>query len=473
MFILQTGESISTLFFEWLRTVFSYLSQSPVGFFFAVIGFILILFSQINASISNFKYEHRRNGHVFLGIGCVVFIAGLIIISHDYLRLQANVPRIFSSGENIELAYEYALFKESSSSRKEAEIHYKDVLGDFEEFSSYGRPEFNYFKAKIAFRYASMLLKDGNYEKASQLFNEAFLLYKNFSDEFETVALSDTMKSSSDFRFDVKKAYEALYLNANSNQLRAMSSRDELRRNEFLENSKILIEEILRQETIADQKFRSRVWYSRGEILEVTGENGHRDSYIFSYILDESNEQAIEKLRQMELFDEVGSLKLSAQEINDLEDRSAFVVFLETGGLEVEIKPPNLDEAIQEAGNIELNPFFPIHYPMNSCGDPKPSDSSIYPWALNPVYVLYPENELLKIKVNYCADAFFSKKENKIQVASFSDSERGHYFDQFLKFELGESIVETGATHVYCTINSKEPVILGLDEPIEEVCRKN
>jgi hypothetical protein len=462
MVILQVSNPILNSLEELALSVLDIIKPNPPGGLLIVIGFVLVIAAQINVKLFNFGYEHRRNGIIITLLGVILFVAGIIMLTQSHYR----VPSVFDANSNIETAYEYGLGKEYYSSSKEMESYYESVIRRFEDSKGFDEEKFKYYKAKVAYEYASFLFENEDYAKAAQYFQEAFLLYKSSRESFENRSPLDQMKAKSDFRFDKTKAYEALYLSALSNKTRAMRFREEVERDEFLKKSKEQIENILNEESIVDSSFRSRVWFSRGEIQEAMRDEKYRESYIFSYLSDKNNQEAIEKLSQLGFFDADGQLVVSGEEIEKMISSSEVPFLLSVGGEDEQISSSN----DSQDNDIEFNPFSSAVFPIITCGDSKPVDPFAYPWKLNPVYALYPEEDLLKIKVTYCTDAFFSSREGKIQVASFSNSEKGHYFDEFLKNELGEELVETGATHVYCTIDSKVPIILEPGQAVEEVC---
>lgn len=469
MFLLQAGDPVTSLLQEWAVLVLNHLIASPLGSLFTIVGFALIIFSQINVTASKiFGYEHRGNGLVIMLMGFFTLALGLSMIFYNNYRTQSYVPNLLNSEDSIQSAYISVLAKELYSQPKEMEGHYENILRQLENLEGEDESDVKYFKAKIAYLYASTLRKNKKYSRASEFFTIAFVLYESNKTVFDQKSLSDTIRFKDDFRFDDNKAYDALYGSAYSNMLRANTFRNKNSQIEFLHKAKAQIDKILEENLNGDASFRARVWLSKGEIHEKMGISGHEKFYVYSYLNDNAYEPAVEQMRRLDAFDVAGELKFTVEEIDTLISSSPVPVFTAVGGSDF-IEVPEADMSVSQE-KLTSNPFFSSIFPLNRCGDSKPLDSLAYPWKLNPVYVLYPENRLLEIQANYCTDAFYSKKENKIQVASFNNPEKGHYFDEFLKTELGAELVETGAAHFYCTANSRNPFILLPGQSLEEAC---
>lgn len=473
---LQSDNQLITFFQELFAPLVPYLMGSPLGSILAFFGFSLIVLSQVNLRIpAIFEYEHRGNSRVSLYTGILVFILGMVFLVHNYYRVVSYVPSVFGSEDNIESIYASVLAKEFHSRSREMEVHFEDSLRSLDRFIDIDsdKSELEYFKAKIAYKYASALLENGDYAKASQFFSEAFFLYESDRNSFDKKSDLDRMRSPLDFRFDINKAYDSLLRSAYSNVLRANSFRDEKDRLEFLHKAKIQVDKILVDHLGGDAEFRSSVWFAKGEIHEKLGIDDYFRFYVYSFMADENNGSAVEKIAQAGAFDAEGRLNFSPEVTDELISSAPVSISPAIGGYDpVQMPEMDFSEDVDKNAFLDLdaNPFFSYTFPMNRCGDSKPLNASDYPWALNPVYVDYTEESLLRIKASYCKDAFHSRREGKIQVASFSEPEMGHYFDEFLRFKLGSSVVETGAKHIYCTINSRKPLILASGQTIEELC---
>ncbi|WP_040896303.1 hypothetical protein [Xenococcus sp. PCC 7305] len=109
--------------------------------------------------------------------------------------------------------------------------------------------------------------------------------------------------------------------------------------------------------------------------------------------------------------------------------------------------------ANQEKTEDSMARYFPIEsFPRQSCGDPLPSDSSMYPIEYKAVSVPYSSSNLSTIKAKYCSDALpvLRKSDNQkvIQVASFYDMEKAGVFSQFLANKYGKAYLSNEPTIV-------------------------
>lgn len=110
-------------------------------------------------------------------------------------------------------------------------------------------------------------------------------------------------------------------------------------------------------------------------------------------------------------------------------------------------------QAKQAKNETLMARYFPVEsFPRQSCGDPLPSDSSIYPIEYRAVSVPYSESNLNTIRAKYCSDALptIRKSDNKkvVQVASFYDIEKAGVFTQFLANKYGEAYLAEEPTVV-------------------------
>ncbi|BAQ62262.1 hypothetical protein GM3708_2668 [Geminocystis sp. NIES-3708] len=79
-------------------------------------------------------------------------------------------------------------------------------------------------------------------------------------------------------------------------------------------------------------------------------------------------------------------------------------------------------------------------YPQSTCGDEKPSDSSMYPVNFYPVNIPYNENYFNIVRESYCQDSYKKKDkitgEKIIQVASFLSEDKALSFAQFISEKI-------------------------------------
>ncbi len=110
--------------------------------------------------------------------------------------------------------------------------------------------------------------------------------------------------------------------------------------------------------------------------------------------------------------------------------------------------PPISDQSPTVA-NTPTNPFENSSFPQSACGDPIPAGSGS-PVSLYPVFVEYSDNNLQRIKAQFCQDALskIRKGTNRqaVQVASFSSRDRAVLFADFLSksfrgVEVGEPTI--------------------------------
>ncbi|MTJ51534.1 hypothetical protein FJR38_01955 [Anabaena sp. UHCC 0253] len=89
-----------------------------------------------------------------------------------------------------------------------------------------------------------------------------------------------------------------------------------------------------------------------------------------------------------------------------------------------------------------INPFEKLSFPQSSCGDPLNNTSSS-PVQMYPVLLDYSENNLKKIKQEFCADAFIKNQSTgnskKIQTALFKDIDTAKKFQEFIQNKVGNA----------------------------------
>lgn len=99
------------------------------------------------------------------------------------------------------------------------------------------------------------------------------------------------------------------------------------------------------------------------------------------------------------------------------------------------------------------NPFENSSFPQSACGDPIPAGNGS-PISLYPVFVEYSDNNLQRIKAQFCQDALpkIRKGTNRqaVQIASFSSRDRAVLFASFLSkrfngVEVGEPTILTNS----------------------------
>ncbi|MBL1208727.1 hypothetical protein [Geminocystis sp. GBBB08] len=76
------------------------------------------------------------------------------------------------------------------------------------------------------------------------------------------------------------------------------------------------------------------------------------------------------------------------------------------------------------------------NFPQSTCGDQKPSDSSVYPVNFYPVNIPYSEEYLNMIRNNFCQDSYQKRDkingEKVIQIASFLSEDKALSFAKFI-----------------------------------------
>ncbi len=89
-----------------------------------------------------------------------------------------------------------------------------------------------------------------------------------------------------------------------------------------------------------------------------------------------------------------------------------------------------------------------LGYPKSTCGDSLPRDTSAYPLEFFPVFIEFTPDNLIKVKQDFCGDAYQTIREltgqKAIQIASFSSKEKANEFralmeENFGNAEVGES----------------------------------
>lgn len=109
------------------------------------------------------------------------------------------------------------------------------------------------------------------------------------------------------------------------------------------------------------------------------------------------------------------------------------------------IEAPDESQATQES----LKNAFPLSsFPRGTCGDPLPSDESLYPLTYYPVFVPWTDENLREVKSKFCADAYVktsSNGEKTIKVASFYTQKASEFLllmeNNFGEARLGEPSV--------------------------------
>jgi len=111
-------------------------------------------------------------------------------------------------------------------------------------------------------------------------------------------------------------------------------------------------------------------------------------------------------------------------------------------------EPPRyVDEpAPIESPIIQSNQQFSLSdFPKPSCGDFLPSDSTVYPLNVYPVFIPYSDDNLSKVRSHFCQDSVKKRRkggeELAVQVSSFIDSEKATSFAQFINSEFDGAIV--------------------------------
>ena len=102
------------------------------------------------------------------------------------------------------------------------------------------------------------------------------------------------------------------------------------------------------------------------------------------------------------------------------------------------------DNSFEGVSHIEVpapsdsEAYFPMaSFPRVSCGDSKPQEMSYYPIYMYPILILDEKDNLNRVRSDFCADAYLDKRSpGRIQVASFYDRQKGHYFSVFMCCDL-------------------------------------
>ncbi len=114
---------------------------------------------------------------------------------------------------------------------------------------------------------------------------------------------------------------------------------------------------------------------------------------------------------------------------------------------------------------IPNNPFENSRFPQSACGDAIPAGNGS-PISLYPVFVEYSDNNLQRIKAQFCQDALpkIKKGTNRqaVQIASFSSRDRAVLFADFLSksfrgVEVGEPTILSSPG------SSDEPIMVSSD----------
>ena len=106
----------------------------------------------------------------------------------------------------------------------------------------------------------------------------------------------------------------------------------------------------------------------------------------------------------------------------------------------VTISPSNSTQSL-----TTYNPFDNVEFPLPSCGDAKPTNSSAYPVSFYPVFIEYSEINLQAVRSKFCGDAYpmvrITNGKNAIQIASFISIERADAFKEIMIRSFGNSEV--------------------------------
>lgn len=464
--LLQSTEfTFEEVIKESLHPIEPYLFQVLL----IIAGLILLLITRVSFSFQGGGVTSKNRSPLIDFIAITLIIGSFSVISHDlYTKHLASPIGNIDEVETIDRAFASGLAAEDDPDDTYSEKYYEQVLRKFNRPKNGDHNEYFYYKAKILYRYGSVLSRLKKYRNAAKSFGKAYDIYLEHSSFFDAYSVNENRLRSSDFPFDVERAYDARarqvsnYRNALLTQHRRKNQEDL-----FQDLGQILqiYEEILDKEPGYNPVFRSRVWLDMGKVYEdLNDKEKARVSYIASYLVFRENPEAKEKLMNFSLIDENGALLLSSQELAEIESSKKILgqlIYSENSRVgigEDEFASSSVQENNLQKGNDN---FFPRSlFPLASCGDAKPLNPEEYPTTMYPIYVNYTEERLNIIRENFCADAFHNTKADAIQVASFLNRDRGHYFTQIMQEEFGEDAADAGPGHRFDSVDTRSPTVV-------------
>lgn len=468
------GEHLKEIFVEGILKPL--LNEPTIGFFLLVSLFALavacaedeINIGPFNLEISSFG--KRATPYISLAsfvIASLLYING--VIPRD-LDIQDNrIGRLYFNGSKEEQLGEVE--KAQKYYERAIKVSVEKLNSDStEDLESAMR----YAEAKAAYRLGHILYKEKKYARSAENLLKAYTRYIEHQEYFdspnEQVGSTeiDFLLLDHDFRFNHSRAYDSLfrvgkvrYDYANTFSLRRGRKKEELLK------SINIYKQVLKEENTKNDTFRSLVWLSLSEAYSELNDDKEAILCLFrAYLVNQNDQEIIKRLEKKELLKESGELKLSEADRKEIYASSLFSASDHRNSIgddgsdtlnvnEIEI---NEGRSGDEEILISSNPFTTTSFPRVSCGDDRPSDPSLYPIKMYRIYIDDTDENLRRVRGEFCNDAFVNKQVSKIQVASFHKRDLGHYFHILMEQEFGNAY--TGAPRVYSSPNDTDPEIL-------------
>jgi hypothetical protein len=89
----------------------------------------------------------------------------------------------------------------------------------------------------------------------------------------------------------------------------------------------------------------------------------------------------------------------------------------------------------------KLNIFESVAFPLEKCSEPLPSNQNSQTITIYPVFINYSEENLNKIKSEYCQDSELEQENNRIKVASYLDQEKAREFQEFIAKSFNSAFI--------------------------------
>ncbi|MEL7509580.1 MAG: tetratricopeptide repeat protein [Cyanobacteria bacterium J06554_1] len=470
------GQRLKWIFFEG---IFNPLSQHPTIAVFVLLSFVTFAIACIDRfkldeqeiSISPFgKRATPLISLIFLGIA--LFLYGHGIMTEGLDTQGNNIGRLYFLGSQEEDLGE--IDKAQKYYERAIKLSVKRINSDSTEGLE---SAMRYAEAKAAYRLGNVLYKEKKYVRSAENFLKAYTRYIEHQEYFDSPPDSTSPKNEQvsgaeinfprldhDSRFNHSKAYHSLFMvgmarydYANTLNLRRRKKKEELSK------SVKAYEQVLEEENTKDDAFRSLVWLRLSEAYSKSNNNKEAILCLFrAYLVKPTNEEIIQRLKGKELLKESGGLKLSDTNLKDIYDMDDLSVFIADDPRNSIGGPEPLNEVKSNEGGSQgeevNNPFTSTLFPQVSCGDDRPSDPSLYPIKMYPIYIDDTDENLQRVRGEFCNDAFVNKQAGQIQVASFHKRDLGHYFHILMEQEFGNAY--TGAASVYSSPTDTDPETL-------------
>ncbi|MBE9039708.1 hypothetical protein IQ235_02720 [Oscillatoriales cyanobacterium LEGE 11467] len=142
-------------------------------------------------------------------------------------------------------------------------------------------------------------------------------------------------------------------------------------------------------------------------------------------------------------FIQVGNSGLISGRTCDTAQQCSSAIFekIEIDSNKTELEPTDYEQLLKTWKSLKVEDISIDMFPSNSCGDSNPPGSQTW----YPVFLRYNEDNLKKVREEYCADAFPHYRDEvgirSIQIASFRNLDVAEKFAELMRREMGSGEV--------------------------------